>query len=217
MIRKFLSVGALTLVGSTALAEGQHAIGLKAGALGLGIEYTYAFNERFSLRGGINDSDYSTDGEESDIEYEFDVIWDSVAIGVDVHPMKSPFRVSVGMLDSDNRIAALSRPVTNVTIGDTVYTPAQVGTLVGLVRFDDQMPFVGLGWDWSRNKKRFGVSLDLGLLDQGSPRVELFGTGTLLGDPAFRADIEAEEAELEDSIDDLEILPFATLGFMFRF
>jgi hypothetical protein len=218
MIRKFSLLGALTLVGSTAFAEDHgHAIGFKAGALGLGIEYTYQINERFALRGGINDSNYDTEGEESDITYNLDVVWDSIAVGVDLHPMKSPFRLSAGVLSSDNRIEALSRPTTNVTIGDTVYTPSEVGTLAGVAHFDDTMPFLGLGWDWSRNKKRFGVSLDLGLVDQGKAQVELIGTGSLLGDPAFRADIEAEEAELEDSLEDLEIAPFATLGFMFRF
>jgi hypothetical protein len=194
-----------------------HAVGLKAGALGLGVEYAYDVTERWSFRAGLNGSTYGFDSEESGIDYQFDLVWDSLAVGVDLHPMKSPFRLSLGFLSNDNRLDALSRPTQNVTIGDTTYTPAQVGTLTGRVGFEDTATYLGLGWDWSRKHERFGMAFDLGILDQGSPTVTLRGSGTLLGTPAFEQDIAAERAELEDSLDNLDVAPYATIGFMFRF
>jgi hypothetical protein len=61
------------------------------------------------------------------------------------------------------------------------------------------------------------MALDLGVLDQGAPAVSLRGSGTLLGDPAFQQDIAAEEAELRDSLDLPDVVPYLTLGFQFRF
>jgi hypothetical protein len=214
MIRKVAVVCLLAALQSPAHAEG-HAIGLKAGALGLGVEYTYSLNDRVAFRGGLNGSEFGFDEEESGITYDFDFVWDSLSLAVDFHPLKTAFRLTAGLLKNDNRLEALSRPTANITIGDTVYTPQQVGTLVGRASFDDAT-ILGLGWDWSR-AKRFGVSLDVGVLDQGDPTVTLRGVGPLLGDPAFQADIASETAQLDDSLADFDVVPYLTLGFVFRF
>jgi len=196
---------------------GDNAIGIKAGALGLGVEYTRNLSDRWAIRGGINGSQLGFDGEESGIDYQFDFVWDSLSLGVDLHPFKSPFRLTAGILRNDNGLNGESRPSSNVTIGNTSYTPAQVGVLMSTVGFKPTAPFLGLGWDWSRKKRHFGMSLDLGVLDQGSPRVTLRGSGTLLGDPAFQQDIAREEAQLRDSLSDLDLLPYLTVGFVIRF
>jgi hypothetical protein len=216
MVHRFTML-LLALPSATALAEG-HAIGMKLGGLGLGAEYTYTLNERIALRGALYGSEIGFDSEESGIDYEFDMFWDSLSVGVDFHPLKSPFRLSAGLLKNDNGFRAISRPTANVTIGDTSYTPSEVGTLEGSVGYEDSTAtFIGLGWDWSRKKRLFGMSLDLGLLDQGAPRVALRGTGTLLADPAFQQDLQAEAAELTDAMDELELAPYLNVGFVFRF
>jgi hypothetical protein len=215
MVRRFaLLVFAFPV--ADAFADG-HAVGLKVGALGLGAEYTYELNERVAFRGALFGSQYGFDQEESGIDYEFDLLWDSLAAGVDFHPTRSPFRLSAGALRNDNRFRIISRPASNVEIGDTVYTPAQVGTLEGSVGFDDTALFAGVGWDWSRDEEFFGLSLDIGLLDQGAPSVTLRGTGTLLGNPAFEQDIAAEAGQLGSELDDLDLVPFLNVGFLFRF
>jgi hypothetical protein len=84
------------------------------------------------------------------------------------------------------------------------------------VRFDDTATFLGLGWDWSRDKRLFGMSFDVGVLDQGDPAVTLRGTGTLLGNPAFQQDIAEEVAQIEGEID-YDVVPFVSVGFQFRF
>jgi hypothetical protein len=120
-------------------------------------------------------------------------------------------------MKNDNGVELLSRPTTNQTIGDTTYTPAQIGTLTGNIGFDDTATFAGVGWDWSRDASVFGMSLDVGLVDQGSPVVTLRGTGTLLGSATFQEDISAEAAELANEVSDLDLVPFLSVGFQFRF
>ena len=212
---RVVTLGLLALP-ATALADG-HAVGLKVGAFGLGAEYTHEITDRIAVRGALYGSNWGFDAEQSGIEYEADVVWDSLTAGVDFHPLKSALRLSFGVMRNDNALELLSRPTTNQTIGDTTYTPAQIGTLTGSLHFDDTATFAGVGWDWSRDKSMFGMSLDLGLVDQGDPVVTLRGTGTLLGNPAFEQDITDEARQLTDDAGDFDLAPFLSVGFQFRF
>jgi hypothetical protein len=211
-----ITVALLALPTSAAFADG-HAVGLKVGALGLGAEYTYSLTDRIALRGALYGSQLGFDAEESGIDYEFDVVWDSLSAGVDFHPLKSALRLSLGIMQNDNRLELFSRPTQSVTIGNETYTPSQIGTLTGAMEFDDTATMAGIGWDWSRDKSLFGMSLDIGVVDQGSPVVTLRGNGTLLGDSDFEDDIAAEAIELANEAEDLDLVPFVSLGFQFRF
>lgn len=216
MITKGIWLSLLALCSVEAVAE-NHAIAAKAGFLGLGIEYTYTIDDRMAVRGGINGSEYGFDAVESGIAYDFDIVWDSISAAFDFHPTRGPFRLTAGLLSNDNGLDARSRLAGSVNVGGTIYTPAEVGTLRAAVGFDSTAPFVGVGWDWSRKTRKVGVSFDLGILSQGSPRVTLTADGSLLGDPAFAADLEAERLELEAAIDDFDLVPYATIGLVVKF
>lgn len=195
---------------------GQNAFGLKVGALGLGLEYSRAFGDRLAVRGALYGAEIGFDGDEGGIEYESDLIWDSYSIGVDFHPGRGPFRLSGGFLKNDNRIEASSTPVASEEIGNSSYSAAQIGTLNGLVTFDDSATFGGVGWDWSRDGG-FGMSLDLGVVNQGSPVASLRATGSAASNPAFQQDLEREELQIEEDLEDLDLVPYLSLGFVFRF
>lgn len=214
-IFRFTVLAVLCAAGSAARAQ-EHAVGAKAGALGLGLEYTLSLSDRLGLRFGLNGSELGFDAEESGIDYEFDFVWDSMSAAVDFHPRRSPLRITGGLLRNDNRLEAVSQASGGMTIGGTTYSAEDIGTLRGLVEFDDVAPFVGLGWDWSKTK-RFGVALDFGVVSQGSPDVSLRADGGAIADPMFESDIEQEEAELQASLEDFDLLPFATFGLVFRF
>jgi hypothetical protein len=216
MIGRATVAGMLVLAQSPAFAEG-HAVAAKAGALGLGVEYTFSLTERLAVRAGLNGSRIGTDAEESGIDYDIDLVWDSLSVAFDFHPTQGALRLTGGLLQNDNRLETVGLLSGNTTIGDATYTPAEIGTLSGTVKFDDTAPFAGLGWDWSRGKRRFGMSLDFGIVSQGAPSVDLQASGTLFDDQSFQADIAAEEAELVNSLDDLDLVPYMSLGFVFRF
>lgn len=209
------AASALSLLAGTALAEG-HAVAAKGGLLGLGVEYAFSPTDLVSVRFGLNGSQIGFDAEESGIEYEFDFVWDSISAAVDVHPLRGAWRVTAGVLRSDNRLEAVGQSAGIVDVGGTPYTPDELGRLTGRVEFDDTAPFASVGWDWSKGK-RFGVSLDLGVVQQGTPMVSLVASGPITSQPGFEDDIERERDELQDSLDDFDVLPFASLGLVFRF
>ncbi|HEY8521695.1 MAG TPA: hypothetical protein VIN61_16615 [Gammaproteobacteria bacterium] len=216
MIKRISLVAALATVPAAAFGEG-HSVAAKAGALGLGVEYGYSINERFAVRFGLNGAEYGFDAEESGIDYDFDLVWDSLSIAADFHPTGGPLRLTVGLLRNDNRLEATSRAADIITVGDEAYTPVEIGTLYGRIGFDDTATFAGIGWDWSRKRNRFGVSFDIGVVDQGAPTVSLRASGPIATDPQFVADLEAERQELQGELDDLDLVPYGSLGFVFRF
>jgi hypothetical protein len=203
------------LVSAEASAE-NHAIGGRIGNLGLGVEYSYRLNERLTVRAGLNGSGFSFSETESGIDYSFDLDFDSLYAGIDVHPLKGKFRVSVGALQNDSGLSATGLLAQSVTVGGTTYQAEDVGTLFGRVGFDSVAPYLGVGWDWLHDRK-VGVALDIGVLSQGSPIVTLGANGPIASDPDFISDLATERAELQASLDDLDLYPYAMFGFVVRF
>jgi hypothetical protein len=214
--RLFSAAACGILMAGAARAENQE-LAAKIGAFGLGVEYGRAINDRITLRLGLNGGGFGFGAEESGISYDFDVSWESLSATVDFHPTRTAFRITGGLLRNDNTLDAVSRVSSDVLVGGNVYTSAEVGTLTARTSFPGTAPFAGVGWDWSKSKRFFGLSFDLGLLDQGAPKVSLTADGGLVADSQFAGDLATEQAELKDSLKHFGLVPYATLGFVFRF
>lgn len=217
-MRKLTGLLAVLLLSSTTAVAEDHAVGARIGLLGLGLEYSYRLSDFITIRGGLNGSGYSFDDTESGVNYDFDLDFDSLSVGVDVHPMKGAFRVSAGFLQNDSALRLVGMPAGGTYEIDGVdYDAADVGQLRGRIGFDSTAPFLSLGWDFLRDRK-IGMALDLGIIDQGAPLVSLDAIGGVLeGNATFEADLAAEQAELSADVDDLDIYPFASFGVVFRF
>ena len=215
-MRKSSVVAALLAIAATPAMAQDHAVGVRLGMLGLGVEYSYRINEFITVRGGVNGASYSFDETESGIDYEFDLDFDTLAVGVDIHPFRNRFRVSVGAMKNDNGLSASSTAGQDFDIGDETYTANEVGRLSGRIGFDSAAPYAGVGWDWMRDRK-VGLALDLGLLSQGSPKVSFSASGPIASNPDFADDLAAEEAEVQEELDDFDLYPYAMLGVVFRF
>lgn len=215
-MRGLLGISLLILAAPGTAAAQDHAIGARVGLLGLGVEYSYRLSERIVLRTGLNGSGFSFEETESGIDYDFDLDFDSLSVGVDVHPFTGAFRVSGGFLKNDSSLAAASLPTGSYTVDDTSYPADQVGTLRGRIGFDNTAPWVSVGWDFLHDKA-VGLSFELGVVKQGTPTVRLSADGPIATDPDFAADLAAEQAELQASLDDLDVYPYAMIGAVFRF
>lgn len=201
----------LTIPSSTPAAE--VGIGLRAGTQGLGAELAFGLTSHVALRGGIYDGDASSDFEEGGIDYEGDLEVGGSGLLVDIFPMGGRFRLTGGWFSNDNQVEIVARPNQDVEIGGTVYTPAQAGTLSGLVDFDSGGPYFGIGWGNVARGKRVGFLFDFGVLEQGSPRVHLESDSPFVA----QGDLDQEEREIEQDIEDLEWWPVISFGLAIRF
>ncbi len=211
----------LLLAGSTLPAQaGDFSLGGAAGTLGFGAEAGYAFNERLGVRLGGYAFSFDRDGEENGIRYDGELDLSNVGAYLDWHPFAGGFRVSGGWFATDNGLDGTGVPGPGGTfdIGGFTFTEEQVGTLRATAEFGSSAPFLGAGWLWGRADRGLAWSLDLGVLFQDSPDIELTSTGgTLSGDPALQLAIAEEEAELEDDFDKYDLYPVVSLGLSWRF
>ena len=194
--------------------------GVRVSTLGIGIEGEKTLTESIGVRAGVNYFPYTYSGTESDVDYDIDLDLLSVPILVDWHPFKNFFRVSGGVMYNANELKMTAKLSDTATqeIGDGNYTADELGTLTGKVDFNAIAPYVGLGVDTSFGKEGgFGFVFEVGALFSGSPKVDFSATGPIAGDPTFQSELAAEEAELEDELDNFNIYPVLALGISYRF
>ncbi|MBN1974769.1 MAG: hypothetical protein JW787_14105 [Sedimentisphaerales bacterium] len=204
----------LLIAGTGCQDSGRFAVAGKAGTLGLGGEFTVGLATDINARVGYNMLDYDFDEEEiDDVEYDLGVELSSISALLDWHVFDNSFHLTGGFISMDNEIDLDASPTENVEIGDTTYTPSDIGTITGSAEIDGMSPYIGIGWgNPIQSNRRWGFTLDLGVAFTDSPDVSLSSTGIV-----SPADLEKERQEIEDELDSFKIYPVITLGLFYRF
>ena len=215
MRRSLACLGALLTFAalSPTYAGDRVGIGVKVGTLGFGADITGRINNWLSVRGTFNTADVTHSEEASGIDYEGDVALGAYGLLVDFHPMKGNFRLTAGYLRNRTGVDLTGVATEDTEIGDTTYTPAEIGTLSGTLDFKQNVPYFGIGFgSAAKAPGRVKFLLDLGVLSQGSGDVTLT-SNTGLVDPA---DLRQEEQNVEDDIKDYDLYPVLAFGISFR-
>lgn len=213
LMRYAVVVTLLSIVGLVPSFAAETGVGLRAGTQGFGAEFGYALNERVGLRGGIYGASVNESFDEAGIRYDGDLQLGGVGVLADIFVFKGSFRLSAGLFANDNEIELVASPTQPQDIGGTVYTPAEIGQILGEVTFDDTVPYFGIGWGNVARGKRFGFLVDLGVLVQGSGDVRLRSTQTAVS----QADLDAEAREIERDISEYDLWPVISFGLAIRF
>lgn len=203
-------------LGTTASADDDFWLGAKAGTLGLGLEATWKPSRFFDLRVGGNTFSYDDTATEAGIDYDTELDLRSYYATANLRFPLSPFRFTAGAVSNGNEVNLRSRSTSNFDIGGTSYTAAQVGQLSGSAGFDSLAPYAGIGFDL-RLLDTLGLSIDLGVLMQGSADLSLGASGPIASDPTFQSQLEAERRELQDELDDYDMYPVLSLGLSWNF
>lgn len=198
-------------------AEGW-AAGAKFGTLGFGAEIYRSITSTINVRAAFNAFSFDDSGTEDQVNYDYEVDLNTMGAILDWHPFRGGFRVSAGALANGNEVSMRGRSNDSYTIGDVVYTPAEVGTLTGKVDFDSLAPYLGFGWGNPVGPgKRLSLNVEFGVLFTGSPVVTLSADGLLADDPTFQSELQQEQQNLQEDLSDLEIYPVAALGLSYHF
>lgn len=210
LVAYMLAAVGVCLPGTAPAAEGT-ALGIKASTLGIGLELTQSLAPHANLRVGVNGYSYDFTDTEAGIRYKFELDLRTGALLLDWHPFGGTFRVTAGGFYNKNELSA--RASGTLDIGNSTYTNA---TADASVTFKKGAPYLGIGWGnpVARNK-RFGFGVELGVLFQGSPDVELSATAN--GTPVNPADVDREEAQLESELADYDKYYVIGLTFSYKF
>lgn len=212
------SLGLAAVPAQAADLPGKSGVTVSAGTLGVGVEFAHTLpvlnlTGRIAWNGFSYDHDDSIDG----IDYELGLDLSTVTALVDWRPWGKAMHLTGGIVFNGNEIGATNVAAQSYAIGGQTFTASQVGNLRGKVGFDDDIvPYVGLGWNIPVAPKT-ALSLEMGVVFQGSPTVSLSADGTLADDPLFQEQLAAEEAEFQDDISNLEYYPVIALGVQRRF
>ena len=192
-------------------------IAVTAGTLGIGPEVGYRASDHIGARVNATFLGFNADFDSDEITYDGKLKLKSYGAMLDLYPMGGHFRVSAGARINKNRARVVATPSAPVEVGDTIYTPAQIGTLRGRAEVKEFAPALTLGWSGA-NRRGFMFGFDAGVLFQGTVRIRDFtATGSLANAPDFRASLEEERRELQDDVDDYKVYPIAQLSIGYRF
>lgn len=201
-----------------AAAAQEVGVDIGIGTTGISGNVQYKAFDMLVLRGGYNYLEHEMDDEEfDDITYETEVDFSTFGAFVDLHPFQNGFLLSGGVYQGDKDVSLVATPTTSVEIGDLTFTPDQVGSLVGSLALESTAPYVGLGWDstlYSNSVIQFHIRA--GVMQSGTPEVDLFSVGgTLSDDTLFQDELAKEIQEIEDDAEDFEYYPVINLGLSF--
>lgn len=157
------------------------------------------------------------------VDYDFQLKLRTIDVLLDYYPAADGFRLTSGLMFNGNRIDAAGLPNASgsYVINDRRYSASEAGRLDGRIDFRNLAPYFGLGWGKApRAEKDWGISLDLGAMLQGKPRVALATSGCSLPQPMcaqLAEDVSVERASLGDKVDNFRAYPVIRAGVTYRF
>ena len=211
-----LAIVVCLATGANAFAT-DFSVGPTISTLGLGLEGNYQVLPQIGVRGGFNM--FSMGGitvKGSGVSYQGDINLRSFGATVDVYPLAgvpllNGFRGSLGLRYNGNSFDVTATPASSVKIGNSTYTPAQIGTIKGTIDYMPVNPYFGIGYSTNLLGTLY-LNLDAGALYQGTSNVKLSSTGMI-----SQGDVNAEAAKIKSNVDYFQFYPVVAITALYRF
>ncbi|MES2884304.1 MAG: hypothetical protein V4709_05840 [Pseudomonadota bacterium] len=218
-------------------AEGSHGFALAArvSTLGLGIEAITNLHKRVNLRLQGNFFNYDKSIKEDEIDYDGKLKLQTFGALLDIHPFAGGLRLSAGAYNNGNQIDLAANCRTECEVGDVTVSsgsPSDNPRLFGGAKFKSLAPYLGLGYGNSMRGFPLHFAFDVGVLFQGSTKINLDAAGTarvtdnetgetttrnLATDSDFQMQLAKEERSAEDSAKEFKYFPVISLTLGYRF
>lgn len=212
----WLAMAAGITVPAAGRAEGI-TIAPQVSTLGLGGELGARLSDSLGVRVQGNALSLSPGRRMDGVPYKADVDLRSGGVVVDWYPSGGVFHLSAGVRLNGNGVGLDASPSQPVELGGTTYTPDRLGRLTGSVTFAPVAPYLGLGWQAGLMEGRLSVGIDVGVLFQGRPDVDLAASGPAAADPAFQRDLDAHRRVVADDLEVMRFFPVVALTITYKF
>jgi hypothetical protein len=214
-------------------------VGLTAGSLGAGIQGAVSVTKLSNIRGGFNDFSYSDTFTKDGITYGGTLNLRSVQLTYDQYiPHMGGFHISPGALIYNGNAGTASASVPagqTFSLGATTYYSGEISatspvTGTGTIGFNKAAPMVLIGFGnlLPRSSRHFGVSIEAGVVFQGSANAKLNLAGSACTvsayagclnaatDPTVQANVQSEETKLNNDLNPFKYYPVISLGFSYK-
>lgn len=211
-------------------AQADVAVGVGLSTLGVGVQGTFGVNKYINLRLTASAASVDEDFEESGTNYKGTVDFSSYGLITDIHPFGGSFYLSAGYLAHDNNIDLKATCPQSCDIDGKSYQSFPDGQINAGIDFGSGAPYAGIGWGNAMQGGRIYAKLDIGVLFQDKPTVDLNVTGTFrnintglpmnTSNPIFQKEVANEEKALQKEINDAdysELYPVIGLSIGYRF
>lgn len=186
-------------------------IAARAGTLGVGAEIALGLTNWFVIRGGAGLMPFEPSTSIEDIDVTL-ILPEWFNVGVDVY-LGGSFRIGGGVLFKSDDPRVEGNFTTDQDIGGRSFTPAELGTLTGVLSSRDKAPYALIGFG-NHISSGIGLFLDLGVAFLGEPEINLYATeGTFLDRAELDSRLAAEARDWEESAGSyLNYWPIFNLG-----
>src|SRR5262245_27518226 len=133
---------AFALVGNVNPVAGQFALGVKAGTVGVGGDFSFGVTPRIVLRVGASTIPIKPEGTYSDVTYRVEAPGPLLTAHVDLYLLRN-LRLMGGVFVVTNETTITAVYDGTVNIGGQSYSGADLGELLGQVTSRSLSPFVG--------------------------------------------------------------------------
>jgi hypothetical protein len=206
---------AMALALSTTALANTNEVYLGLGTTGIGAGYTYGLNDHFALRGEFDGYSYSGSYNSNSTRYDGRLHLQSAGIYGDWFPFANWFRVSAGVVSTNNKFSGHASGASGtVDINHVTYSLAGESADAS-IKFPSTSPYLGLGWGHNPSHTGWGWYGDIGL-QFGAPKSTItLSQGLAAQVPA--SDLDAAEHKIDRSIDVLGGYPVISMGVSYHF
>lgn len=203
MRRATLAVLSLVAAGSVQAAG----IGVRAGTTGVGADVAWDLAPTLSARVGYSALKWNYDVDTSSgVEYDGKLKLSNLNTMIDFHPLGPVFRLTGGVIFNDNKYDVRSKQ-----FGGALSGTVEAGKSAA--------PYLGVGWGTVAGA---GVNFyfDLGIMFMGTPKATLAASCGSLSPAqcaAVQSQVAAEQARLQDELDNAKYYPVVNFGLTIGF
>jgi len=210
-------------------------VGVNVSTLGVGIQGAVSVTSHSNIRAGLNAFNFDHSFAKDGIDYNGQLKLRSAQITYDQFLIGS-FHISPGVLIYDgNRVnASASVPAgQQFTLGGTNFYSSQANPVSGSGTLSAAkvapMILLGFGNLLPRSEKHFGLSFEVGVVYQGSPRANLnlagsaclispaIGCASTATDSNVQTSLLSEQTKLNSSLAPFKFYPVVSMGFSYKF
>jgi hypothetical protein len=230
-----LAVLMVLLQASAGLSQTNGGVAVKLGTLGIGFDGAVAATDRSNVRVGVNFFNFNHDFDNDGITLAAHLKLRSVTAQYDWFPTGGGFHVSPGlMIYNGNRVEATAFVPggQQFTLGNErlLSNPSDPVNGAAKVAFEKVAPEITVGWGnvVPRGDRRWSIPVELGVVFSRAPSAALglIGSACLTNgtncrgvaiEPRLLAAQQQEQADLNDDLEALKIIPVISIGFGYRF